>query len=374
MHRTTHHVVAARPAAVGWALLAVAALGGCGGRPETPSPEPVVVYPPPPDTARIQFLVSLSSELDFPGRGPSLLDRLIGRKPAAKAIARPYGLAVHGGKLYVCDQLIMGLDIVDLERGQIAFFQPPDPYSLRRPGNCFVDAEGMLYVTDLGKRRVAIYRPDGAFAGAVGDEDGGNPADVFVTGDRLYVSHLGAGLGVRVYDRATRERRFSFPRAPGGDSTGLVAPANLFVAGGEVYVSDMLKQRVLVYGTDGRYRRAIGRPGLGPSTFTRPKGVAVDRDGLVYVVDAAFENVQIFRPDGRLLTFFGGPGAGPGDLVVPAKVVLDYDHLRYFQRYVRPGFELKYLIFVTNQYGNRKINVYGFIGPGAAMADATPRR
>ncbi len=353
--------------------LAVAALA-CGGRAGSPAPERLPVYPPPPDTARIQFLTGFSTELDLAGKGPSLLDRIAGRAPrSAKGIARPYGLALHRGKVYVCDQDILGLDMVDLARREIAFFQPKDPHGLRRPANCFVDDRGTLYVTDLHRRQVVVYGPDGHYQGTFGDEDGGNPADVFVSGERIYVSHLGAGLGVRVYDRATRRPLFQFPDVPATDSAGLAAPANLYVTGHRVYVSDMLKQRVLVYTTEGAYVQTIGRPGQGPSTFTRPKGVAVDRQGLVYVVDAAFENVQVFRPDGRLLMFFGGPGNRPGDMVLPAKVVVDYDHVSYFRQYARPGFEVKYLLWVTNQYGPRKIAVYGFVGPLPPVADAAAR-
>lgn len=366
--------IGSREAAWGAVLVLALTVAACGGRPGSPAPERLPVYPPPPDTARIQFLTAFSSELDLRGKGPSLLDRITGRTGGrAKGIARPYGLALHRTKAYVCDQDILGLDIVDLERRTISFFQPADPHGVRRPANCFVDDRGMLYVADLHRKQVVVYGPDGDYRGTFGDEDGGNPADVFVSGERIYVSHLGAGLGVRVYDRATWQPLFRFPNVPATDSTGLAAPANLYVRDGLVYVSDMLKQRVLVYTTDGAYVRTIGRPGLGPSTFTRPKGVAVDRQGLVYVVDAAFENVQVFRPDGRLLMFFGGPGNQPGDMVLPAKVVVDYDHVSYFRRYARPGFEIQYLLWVTNQYGPRKIAVYGFVGPLPPAAHAATR-
>lgn len=59
--------------------------------------------------------------------------------------------------------------------------------------------------------------------------------------------------------------------------------------------------------------------------------------------------------------FFGGSYKGPGDMWLPAKVIIDYDNLNYFQKYVHESFDLKYLIFVTNQYGPSKINIYGFV-------------
>ena len=283
----------------------VALVAACSGQPGQVAPEQLVVYPPPPDTARIQFLTSISDERDVGGGGRSLLDKIVGREDdAAKAISKPYGLAVHGGVLYVCDEDVMGLDLIDLEARTFAFFKPSGPGGLRMAVNCFVDDAGNLYVTDTGKRQVAVFDSTRTFIGAFGGEDGGRPADVAVAGDRIYVSHLGQGLGIRVYDRASRQFLFSFPDRSSRDTLGLVAPANVFVTDDAVYASDLLKQRIFVFSKDGEFRRFIGRPGEGPSTFSRPKGVAVDRAGLVYVADAAFANVQVFSPEGRLLMFF----------------------------------------------------------------------
>jgi DNA-binding beta-propeller fold protein YncE len=341
-------------------MLSLAACAGTSGN-QAPGP---VLYPPPPDTARIQFLMAITSERDL-GRSRSLLSQVVGAQDQPRGITKPYGLSVRGDKLYVCDEDILGLDIVDLAKGEISFFQPKDPHGIRRAVNCFADADGTLYVTDTGNKQVMVFDSTGAFVTRFGMEDNGNPVDVVVVGDRIYVSHL-SGKKVRVYDRTTRALLFGFPDVPPADSTGLAAPTNLSVAGDRVYVSDLLKQQVFVYSTEGEWLQTIGRPGLGPSTFNRPKGVAVDRDGLVYVVDAAFDNVQVFRADGRLLMYFGGPGEQPGSMVLPAKVVVDYDHLDHFAKYVARGYTLKHLIFVTNQYGPWRIGVYGFIEPATA--------
>ncbi len=347
--------------------------GACSTGSGRVSPERLVVYPAPPDTARIQFLTSFTSEEQFGKGGKSLFDQIVGREgDKAKKIAKPYGLAIHQGVIYVCDQDIRGLDLVDLNLRTFEFFQPEREASMRTPVNCYVDDAGTLYVTDTGLRRVLRYGPDGTYLGHFGGENEGAPVDVAVSGDRIYVSNIGAGRGVRVYDRATREYLFHFPEAAGGDSIGLVAPTNITVRNGKVYAADLLKQHVLVFSTDGEYLQTIGRPGEGPSTFQRPKGVAVDPDGLVYVADAAFANVQVFGPEGRLLMYFGGNGERPGDMWLPAKVVIDYDHLEYFREYVDPAFELKYLIFVTNQFGPAKVNVYGFIGPSAYVIPPEP--
>jgi len=48
---------------------------------------------------------------------------------------------------------------------------------------------------------------------------------------------------------------------------------------------------------------------------------------------------------------------------LPAKIFVDYKNINFFEDFVVPAFELKYLIYVTNQYGPDKINVYGFLSP-----------
>ena len=69
--------------------------------------------------------------------------------------------------------------------------------------------------------------------------------------------------------------------------------------------------------------------------------------------------------------FFGGRYTGPGYMWLPAKVIIDYDNLSYFKKFVDPGYELKYLLLVTNQYGPDKINVYGHVEPAKPGAKET---
>jgi DNA-binding beta-propeller fold protein YncE len=347
-------------------LLAVGLiLGGCGGKhTSSVALDSLVVFPPPPDTARIQFLTRITSASDLrEAQSRSFLSWLVGESEvdSVSLIVRPYGLAVSGGKIYVCDLGLPGLEVLDLEERTLEHVYAGGPERLGRPANCHVDDAGNLYVADLGLGEVLVLDSAGTYQGSVGSDSVGQPGDVFVTEDRIWISDY-AVRGVRVFDRASREYLYSFPdgvqpRDPGG----LARPANLYVWRDEVYVSDQLCGKVEVYSTDGSYLRTIGARGTGFGQFSLPKGVAVDEEGLVYVVDARFENVQIFDREGQLLTFFGGPYRGPGYMSLPAKVIVDYAHLDYFRQYVHPQFELQHLIFVTNQSGPDRISVYGFV-------------
>ena len=68
----------------------------------------------------------------------------------------------------------------------------------------------------------------------------------------------------------------------------------------------------------------------------------------------------MFDDQGNLLLFFGEQEGSAAPLVLPADVVIDYENVALFQSYAHPDFKLEHLIFVTNQYGPRKVAVYGF--------------
>jgi hypothetical protein len=57
---------------------------------------------------------------------------------------------------------------------------------------------------------------------------------------------------------------------------------------------------------------------------------------------------------------------------MPSDIVVDYDNVAYFSEYAHPDFELEYVVYQTNQLGN-KLNVYGF-GEWTGKLSATPRR
>ena len=82
-------------------------------------------------------------------------------------------------------------------------------------------------------------------------------------------------------------------------------------------------------------------------------------DENIYVVDAMYELVEMFNSKGQFLMHFGGHYQGPGYMYMPANITIDYNNLQYFEKYVDSRFKLKYLIFVTNQFGPDKITVYG---------------
>jgi sugar lactone lactonase YvrE len=331
----------------------------------TGSPEQVeyVFYPNPPETPRIQYLATFGSELRARGKIGRLEEFLYGAAPAAQ-IQKPYGVDIHDGKLFVVDTIAAAVAVVDVVDGSFEPLGVKGAGRLQKPINISVDEDGTRYVTDRKLQRVLVYDAENRYVSAFGDPEAWAPADVAIAGDELYVADRQNGQVV-VLDKNSGEELRRLGREGFGVAEFLF-PSNLALDGeGNVYVSDTLNYRIQKVDAEGEPLQQFGEVGDGLGQFARPKGIAVDREGRLYVVDSAFSNVQIFNAEGQLLLVLGGPGGDPGNMYLPAKIVIDYDNVDLFADRVAPGHELEYLILVTSQYGPNKINVYGFLKQGA---------
>lgn len=339
-------------------VVAVLILSACSRR---ITQQESVIFPAPPDTARIQFLTSISSSKDVIKR--SAFSQFIFGKSNPLQIGKPYGVAIHKGRIYVCDHNIAGLEVIGLEKKTFNYFIPQGKGQLKHPLNCYIDDRDNLYVADGERRQIVIFDSKGEYFGCIGGGEKFKPTDVFVYNNKVWVTSILENK-IYVYDRdSVGKVLFTFPESSVGNDDFLYSPVNICVINDQVYVSDVGGFCVKIYDLDGKYKQTIGSYGKNIGQFSRNKGVAVDRDGNVYVVDAGFENAQIFNKDGNLLMAFGGPYTGPGYMWLPAKVIIDYDNLEYFRQYLDPAYNLKYLVLVTNQYGPDRLTIYGAIEP-----------
>jgi len=319
-----------------------------------------IFFPPPPDEPRIQYLTSFSSERTLGGHR-RFEDYILGTSVSDQPIAKPYGIAVRGDKIYICDSGSASMDIASLGKSRLNYFNLEGEGQMRLPVNAAVDTKGVLYVTDADRGQVLIYSVAEDYLTAIGKKDEMKPSGLAVSDSRIYVGDLN-NHSVRVYDKTNHSLLFSIPRADGGDKAKLFLPTNLALdQQGRLYVSDTGGFFVKIFDADGNFVRQIGSIGGEFGQFFRNKGIAVDRENRIYVVDAATTVVQIFDFEGRLLTFFGeGKASGEGALYLPAGIALDYGNVAHFQKYAAPGFKIEFLIYVTNQVGTHKVSVYGF--------------
>ncbi|MFN8165553.1 MAG: hypothetical protein U0X76_05130 [Bacteroidia bacterium] len=329
----------------------------------TDKAQPLVIYPAPPEPAKIQFLTKITSTLDLEKKQGFMSKFLVGEEKP-KAMVKPYGLAIHKGKIYVCDQYGGGMEIIDLEKRDMEFFHPDGKGRMRIPINCDVDEDGTLYVADAGRFEIVIFDKDGNYLNCFGLPEKFKPTDVCVHGDKIYVANM-ADNCVNVFSKDSLKAVKRIPDVEPGSAGFLCSPANITVKGDKLYAADFGCSRVMIYDLNGVLLDSVGSQGDRPGQFAKVKGIAVDDEYNLYAVDAAFENIQVFNSKGQLLIVFGGHFKGNGDLIIPAKIMIDYDNLNYFERFVDPSYDLKYLIFVTSQYGPNLINVYGRVEPKA---------
>jgi DNA-binding beta-propeller fold protein YncE len=246
--------------------------------------------------------------------------------------------------------------------------KPASPLVLQRPGALVGDDAGRLYVADASRQAVFVFDEKAGelllWDSAEGQQRFQSPAGVAVAPGRVFVSDAELGA-VFVLDAAGQPLR-SIGRGQLQRPTGLARdaqrgrlfvadtyahdvkafndagellfvigrrgsgpgefnfPTHLAFAGGELYVTDTLNNRVQVFDAEGRVLvRAVGARGLLLGNLVRPKGVGVDGEGNVYVVESYYDSLLVFNPQGEFLMPIGGTGTATGRFYLPAGVWVD---------------------------------------------------
>lgn len=349
------------------AVAAIALLGACAAPPASKAPE-APVFPAPPDAARFYFERSLYSSADVePDDKNAGLRRMVtGESRSAEGIAKPYGVAVHQGRVYVTDTARRRVSVFDIPRQRFFQIGEADQGRLGMPLGIDVDGQGLVYVVDSSTKLVNIYDADGVFQRSLGGPKSfKRPSGIAVdkAGARVYVVDTGGVTNdehrVRVFDARTGNHLLDFGTRGAGDGE-LNLPRDVAVGrDGMLYVVDGGNFRVQVFRPDGSFLKTFGSIGRQAGQFSRPKEAAVDADGNLYVVDAAFGNFQIFNPDGELLLAVGRRSErdGMANYMLPSGIALDSDGR----------------VYMVDQFF-RKVDVYRPAALAARTGQAAPPR
>ncbi len=347
--------------------MALGLVSGCGTVRQQPDTTGPVFFPPAPEKPRLQFLTSFSGPADLGAAGPSGFEKFVlGEAEQKEGISTPYGLALFDGVLYACDVGKRRVETLNLRQRSFGYLT--EDRRLVNPVNLWIEEDGTKYVADPTAGAVFVFDAGNTLQAILGKELRISPIDVAVHGPYCYVTDF-TGNQVVVLDKTTGKeiRRLG---EQGDDEKQFKLISDLaFGPDGSLYVTDKLKAKIFQFDASGNLKRTVGRLGDNIDELVRPKGIAVDHDNRIWVVDAGVslspsawstEVVKIYDPQGRLLLFFGRPGNDPGNMNLPAKVILDYKHVDLFKPYAVKGANLEFLVFVSNQYGLKKINVYGY--------------
>ena len=123
-----------------------------------------------------------------------------GSKESERRLDKPYGIAVRGGKIYVCDtnQTVM---VFDLEKKTFDELQGAQGLGkLAQPVNISIDAEGSKFVTDPMRGQVVVFDKNDFYVTALGFPGNWKPVDAVPYDDKLYVADIKNGEIV-VFDK-----------------------------------------------------------------------------------------------------------------------------------------------------------------------------
>jgi DNA-binding beta-propeller fold protein YncE len=348
--------------AIGAAMIATAfaLLGGCA-TPPAPQKETKMVWPPPPQPTRIQFVRNITSEKDLNSDttfSEGLAAFLTGEKMPSGRIAEPVGLAVSddGDRLYIADMMQAAVFKYDFKNKKFSKFG-----DVGVPSGLGLDANEQVYVVDTARKAIRVFGPDGKQTSEFTDPDLVRPNGLAIdkARGRIYVVDTGdreaKDQNVKVYDLQGK-RVGSIGSKPGSEFGQFLYPTFVAVdASGNVYVTDTLNARVQKFDTEGKFVTSFGQLGTNWGEFDKPKGVAVDSFGNVYVADSGWSNVQIFNPKGQVLLFFGGRGPVPGMMKNPLALAIDRNNKIY-----------------VGDYLNHRIGVYELVNTAATDSFLNP--
>lgn len=229
-----------------------------------------------------------------------------GQGVEAGRFSEPWGVAVSpDGEVAVADTWNHRIQVFDAQGNWLrswGVFGEADARGggtlLYGPRDVAYDAEGNLYVSDTGNKRIVKYDAEGTVLGVIGGagaEPGQMQEPVGIAIDaegRLYVADTW-NRRIQVFSAdLTFEREWP---VVAWDGMSVVNKPYLAVHEGRVYVTDPEGYRVIVYDLSGAVLDVWGQYGSDLSAVNLPTGITVDAQGRVLVADSDNHRILMFE-------------------------------------------------------------------------------
>ena len=134
-----------------------------------------LVWPAPPEQARIRYIGELRSLEDLAGKEQkSLRDILMGEedKQNNSALLKPFAVNSDSkGRVFVADTGFAGLVVFNLDSKKVSFWGVTGYGALTKPVGVTSDANGTVYVSDTADQRVVVFDSNGEYINAFGGKD-----------------------------------------------------------------------------------------------------------------------------------------------------------------------------------------------------------
>lgn len=226
----------------------------------------------------------------------------------ANTFNQPWGIAVDkAGNVYVADTWNHRIQKFDSNgkflttwgtNGDTRGVAQGMPLQFYGPRAIVIDAQGNLYVTDTGNKRVMKFTPNGdplGQFGGVGAENGQFQEQVGLGIDREGNFYVADTWNQRIQKFDSGFNFLMQWHVEAWDTQTVVNKPYLAVdADGNVFVTDPEGARVIKFSNDGKLLSVFGNIGVDLSSFNLPTGLAFDAQGNLYVADSGNQRILVF--------------------------------------------------------------------------------
>jgi DNA-binding beta-propeller fold protein YncE len=268
---------------------------------------------------------------------------------------RAGGVAVDSGmRVLVTEPSTHTIHILDFAGRKASQIDGTKGDRMSQPFGIAVDGNDNIYVTDLARGRIAVFKADGKFKRYIGTfRDEGLfefPRSIAIdraTG-RIYLADSKRNF-VLILDENGKIIAQVGKRGGGSRNAEFMEPTEIALYRNEVFVLDKRNVRIQVLDLDGRFRRQFQLEGSGADSAS---GMAIDNEGRLLV--SILNWVEVFDRQGKRLFRFGESGDKPGEFQETKGVFTD----RKDRAYVIDS-------------GNNRIQVFQFINPSRTRIEAS---
>ena len=195
------------------------------------------------------------------------------------------------------------------------------------PTGITLDFLGNVFITDTGNDRVVECDPQGRFLREIGGFGWG-------TGQFNRPTYITTDNGLNIYVVDSQNKRIqrldhnlnfvaSIQVEKQGDFLGLGVPEGIAITpAGEIVLSDMQEDCLILLDNVFHYERSFGGFGGGRGNLRDPLGICIDREGSIFVADSHNNRIAVFDQFGNYLKDFGEKS-----LNIPSGVTVDQNQL-----------------------------------------------
>lgn len=331
-------------------FLFMLSVAGC-----SPPPRKRWLWPPFPETPRIEWLGTYASQEDFPQTGGQIFSEKILGKTDPEVFKSPFGIVSDSkGVVYISDPDDANLRVYDMLAQKVEYYTKNPIFS--SPAGLAIDAADNLYVADPKAGAVLVFDKDRRPLRTLGSpQDFQVPAfvDIDKTRARIYVSDSRANK-ILIFDRfGNKSGEIGTQRKKDqGKDYVFSSPQGMAIdKEGKLYVAELLGAKISVFDVEGNFLRSFGERGDSIYQFEAPKDLAFDSDGNLWVVDARRAQIYTYTPEGTLLLATGAaqPSTHPLGFGAPTSIFIAADDS----------------IYITDRF-NRRFSVWRYLGSRAA--------